>query len=232
MYLSFVVIFTNRNHVLIMAGFAWGIPLLIVFFCLAQGLHNYRNPMICWLTSEAMYYWFAPLVIIIALVNSVFFILILRAVASALPRKQRIQGTAEMRSCVAIMALLGCTWTFGFFTLFTKIVLFQYLFAISNSLQGFFIFFFYCGTRPDVINAWKKCLRIGGARFETSTSTFRSNPASSKSTACPRTVKERSTAAPSFTVPTRRPSMQSRVKSISSKPEEALSVVDCEEDNF
>ena len=47
-------------------------------------------------------------------------------------------------STMGVMALFGLTWTFGILTVREISTAFQFLFAIFNSLQGFFIFLFFC----------------------------------------------------------------------------------------
>ena len=49
--------------------------------------------------------------------------------------------------------LLGITWVFGLLAVGEATLLFQWLFCIFNSLQGFFIFLFYTVRNQDVRNA-------------------------------------------------------------------------------
>ena len=54
------------------------------------------------------------------------------------------------KSGVVLFPLLGITWLFGILALDTKTIVFQYFFAILNSLQGFFIFIFHCLLNSEV----------------------------------------------------------------------------------
>jgi len=45
---------------------------------------------------------------------------------------------------MALEVLLGLTWMFGYFFINKETVVLAYLFAVFNSLQGFFIFVFHC----------------------------------------------------------------------------------------
>ena len=47
-------------------------------------------------------------------------------------------------SVVGLTGLFGLTWIFGAFTVSDASLAFQFLFAICNSLQGLFIFLFFC----------------------------------------------------------------------------------------
>ena len=57
-------------------------------------------------------------------------------------------------SIVAIMVLFGLTWVFGAFTISGASTSFQYLFTIFNSMQGFFIFVFFCVVPHDSRESW------------------------------------------------------------------------------
>lgn len=57
------------------------------------------------------------------------------------------------KSTVVLFPLLGVTWLFGILALDRNTIAFQYLFALCNSLQGFFIFVFHCLFNSEV----RKC---------------------------------------------------------------------------
>ena len=64
---------------------------------------------------------------------------------------RKISGYTQARQGIAIMVLLGLTWIFGILAIDDAKRVFQYLFAIFNTLQGFFVFLFFVilpsGTR-------------------------------------------------------------------------------------
>jgi len=62
---------------------------------------------------------------------------------------------------MGVMALFGLTWLFGAFTVSGASVVFQTLFAIFNSLQGFFIFLFFCVFGREGRELWLKALCCG-----------------------------------------------------------------------
>ena len=65
---------------------------------------------------------------------------------------------SESRIVFACNVLLGTTWVLAFFAVEEVTVIFQWLFCITNSLQGFFILIFYTVRNQDVRNAWLKAL--------------------------------------------------------------------------
>ena len=57
-------------------------------------------------------------------------------------------------SIFGIMFLFGMSWVFGALTISDASLVFQYLFAIFTSLQGFFIFFFFCVLDKEARELW------------------------------------------------------------------------------
>ena len=62
---------------------------------------------------------------------------------------------------MGVMALFGLTWLFGAFTVSGASIVFQTLFVIFNSLQGFFIFLFFCVFGREGRELWLKVLCCG-----------------------------------------------------------------------
>jgi hypothetical protein len=60
---------------------------------------------------------------------------------------------------LAIVVLLGLTWCFGTLAIGSARLIFQYLFCVFNSLQGFAIFWFHCIRQPEVRQCWADFLR-------------------------------------------------------------------------
>ena len=135
--------------------------------------------------NDLVYYcsFLAPIALII-LVNSFIFIRIVIVLCKPRPkfansvsvytktsvRKGQIQGS------LAVMVLLGITWIFGMLAVSHARIVFQYIFCITNSLQGFFIFVFRCVNRPEVRRAWKAFFLSGSRKpVRDSRSTSRSN---------------------------------------------------------
>lgn len=90
---------------------------------------------------------------------------LIRTKANAVGQGKDIQQQAKI--AFAASCLLGLTWIFGVLAVGDARDFFQYLFTIFNSLQGFFIFFFYTARNPEVKKAWMIAL---GLREEKTTS--------------------------------------------------------------
>ena len=68
-----------------------------------------------------------------------------------------------MISITGVMFLFGLTWLFAILTFSVPGLreVFQILFTIFNSFQGFFIFLFFCVFNKEALESWKELLSCG-----------------------------------------------------------------------
>ncbi|KAJ8024356.1 Adhesion G-protein coupled receptor G6 [Holothuria leucospilota] len=97
--------------------------------------------------------------------NLVIFILIVRQVTCSRIGKPAVQDKRteifeRAQSIFIISVLLGLTWVFGFLSIGSAQFIFNLLFLIFNSLQGFFVFVFFI-LRPKNVRMilFKNCHR-------------------------------------------------------------------------
>lgn len=99
----------------------------------------------------------APVLLVI-LINTATFSLIMYKLATRPPNAadpdRGTEGLLKIKRAFGILILVGITWMFGFFAVSEARLVFQYLFAIFNSLQGFAIFVFYCVIQKKVRECW------------------------------------------------------------------------------
>ena len=76
----------------------------------------------------------------------------------------------QLRIAMACATLLGLTWLFALMAVGDLQYTFQLLFAIFNSLQGFFIFFFYTVMNRDVQKKFRKFIQNDKIKFSTNSS--------------------------------------------------------------
>ena len=118
---------------------------------------------------------FAPILLII-LVNFVIFILAIRALGRSgalVSAEKKSTSYHRARTSIAILLLLGLTWVFGALAVSRAQLVFDYLFSIFNSLQGFLIFYFHCIRHQEVRNQWKSLLLGKGLRFRQTETDYR-----------------------------------------------------------
>ncbi|XP_063405028.1 uncharacterized protein LOC134688340 [Mytilus trossulus] len=133
----------------------WVVPAVIVGISMgATQLEGYGDSDVCWLSVDKGLIWaFIGPALVIVLVNLVILALVIRtlfrSMGSKAGRSNQSKSTLEKtktgaRSICVLAPLFGVTWVFGVLSMSKDLVAFQYLFAIFNSLQGFFIFIFHC----------------------------------------------------------------------------------------
>nr|KAG5695717.1 hypothetical protein BaRGS_004462 [Batillaria attramentaria] len=165
MYLSFVHVFrTSFTHIILkFSCFAWGVPVLIVAITAGVSTADSYSPLdsgICWLTGTAFYAAFVGPVCLILLLNLVSFVLVLRVILGLTDKQETSQAAQKLRRAIGVVVLLGLTWVFGLLSIEdTSQIVFNYLFAIFNSLQGLFIFLFYCVFNKNTRAIWQRCFR-------------------------------------------------------------------------
>uniref|UniRef100_A0A0R3S2V2 Adhesion G protein-coupled receptor L3 n=1 Tax=Elaeophora elaphi TaxID=1147741 RepID=A0A0R3S2V2_9BILA len=133
--------------------FGYGFPLSVVIVSMWFDRFSYGTERYCWLRSDNYFILaFVGPVAIILLCNTVFLVMTLFIVCSHssigyAPCKQDRDALKNVRNwlkgSVALVIILGLTWTFGFLWIDEQSIIMAYAFTIMNSLQGLFIFLFH-----------------------------------------------------------------------------------------
>ncbi|XP_029030328.3 mucin-22, partial [Betta splendens] len=183
MYNALVKVFNNNmsRYLLKFSLVGWGVPMVVVIIVVAikpdnYGLMSYgkfadgRSDDFCWLRSDvAFYVAVVAYFCVIFLFNLSMFVVVLMQLCRIKrqnPHNARHRSTLQdARSVAGITVLLGLTWGFAFFAWGPVNLAFMYLFAIFNSLQGFFIFVFYCAAKENVRRQWRVYLCCGNMRL-------------------------------------------------------------------
>eukprot|EP00105_Crassostrea_gigas_P044287 XP_019928435.1 PREDICTED: latrophilin Cirl isoform X2 [Crassostrea gigas] len=134
----------SRGHWFLLG--IWGIPVLITVTSLGAfwGENNYHLKSYCWLSMESgsLYAFIVP-VCVIAILNLLVIVSLVRVLcASSAMTKSSLQKKAisGLRSLGTLLPVLGVTWLFGILAVNENADVFQYIFVITNSFQGIFIF--------------------------------------------------------------------------------------------
>ena len=123
----------------------------------------------CFLSNTAAFFSaFLGPVFIIILFNLVIFVIVIIVVIKharrKLTRKDQANRQTVIRTFISIIgvtALYGLTWLLGAFTIQGASETFQILFTIFTSLQGFFIFLFFCVFGREARELWLQVLCCG-----------------------------------------------------------------------
>ncbi|XP_008327178.2 adhesion G protein-coupled receptor L4 [Cynoglossus semilaevis] len=138
--------FLHRNFYV----FGYGSPAVVVAISATLGSKYYGTDRVCWLSTENHFIWsFIGPACLIILVNLLAFVVIMYKVyRHTAVKKPEISHYENIRSCargaMALLFVLGATWTFGVLHILNETTLTAYLFTITNAFQGMFIFIFLC----------------------------------------------------------------------------------------
>uniref|UniRef100_A0A670Z849 G-protein coupled receptors family 2 profile 2 domain-containing protein n=1 Tax=Pseudonaja textilis TaxID=8673 RepID=A0A670Z849_PSETE len=127
-----------------------GIPALIVIVVLSINRDFYGTDYALRRSADIGYF------ILVFLINIGMFVTVLcqiRVMKTNNPRVKKDRNQEfllDLKRVISLTFLLGLTWGFAFFAWGPLKTAFMYVFAICNSLQGFFIFVFYCLMKDNV----------------------------------------------------------------------------------
>ncbi|XP_037528981.1 adhesion G protein-coupled receptor E2 [Rhipicephalus sanguineus] len=166
---------------------AWGIPAVVVGTCLAIDLEPYRNrDDYCVISSKNQFIYYIAFLGIscfILFVNLLVFIMVTRVLFKPRMAEANTSKSANHNSCSAsspssaaanppitaaqvrgaftVMTLLGVTWIFGLFAVGEAKTVFQYVFCVCNSMQGFLIFVVRVLQYPEARASWAQLVTTG-----------------------------------------------------------------------
>ncbi|XP_055338861.1 adhesion G-protein coupled receptor G6-like [Paramacrobiotus metropolitanus] len=183
MYQMLIQVFYNVNeHHFLMKRMVlgWGVPVFIAGLTMIMESYKFEEHALmddCRLTPKNLFVYytafFAPLAIIIV-GNTAIFIKVVFVICKPRPdfaitnkqasSKQSAVRKAQVHGSLAVMFLLGITWIFGAMAFSHGRLVFQYIFCIANSLQGFMIFVFRCLERREARLAWVRFCKTGERR--------------------------------------------------------------------
>ncbi|XP_065927074.1 adhesion G protein-coupled receptor L3-like [Magallana gigas] len=156
-------VFSSRSRSAIFLLVSWGLPAVIVAITLGGSqLEGYGDESYCWLRHTTLFGFIVP-VLCIVLVNLIIVIFVMRRIytSSFMMKKSLKEKTLSgLKGVCGLLPILGLTWVFGIFSVNQDLIIFQYLFAVFNSLQGLFIFLFYVALNPQMREAVARKIKI------------------------------------------------------------------------
>ncbi|XP_062855458.1 adhesion G-protein coupled receptor D1 isoform X2 [Trichomycterus rosablanca] len=144
----------------------WGCPLVICVVSITSSLSSYGEVGNCWLSLKngAIWAFVAPALFVI-MVNIGILIAVTRIISRISAENYKVHGDANSvkltaKAVAVLLPILGISWIFGVLAVNDHSLLFQYMFAVFNSLQGFFIFLFHCLLNSEVRAAFKHKTKV------------------------------------------------------------------------
>ncbi|XP_036132719.1 adhesion G-protein coupled receptor D1 [Molossus molossus] len=147
-------------------GIGWGSPLLICLISVSCAMDSYGTTNNCWLSLQSGVIWaFVAPALLVIVVNIGILIAVTRVISQISADNYKVHGDPSAfkltaKAVAVLLPILGTSWVFGVLAVNKEAVAFQYLFAILNSLQGFFIFLFHCLLNSEVRAAFKHKTKI------------------------------------------------------------------------
>ena len=93
-------------------------------------------------------------------------------------RKKMVKNTLKtLLSIISVMLMFGLTWLFGALSISGAAYVFQWLFILCATTQGFILFVFFCIIGSDAREEWKRllsCYRYKGTKQRATPSTVSS----------------------------------------------------------
>ncbi|XP_054852546.1 adhesion G-protein coupled receptor D1 [Eublepharis macularius] len=147
-------------------GIGWGCPLLICVISVISAMESYGEKNNCWLSLEngAIWAFVAPALFVIV-VNICILVAVTRVISRISADNYKVHGDANAfkltaKAVAVLLPILGSSWIFGVLAVNDHALVFQYMFAVFNSLQGFFIFLFHCLLNSEVRAAFKHKTKV------------------------------------------------------------------------
>ncbi|XP_051950496.1 adhesion G-protein coupled receptor D1-like isoform X2 [Xyrauchen texanus] len=144
----------------------WGSPLVVCVVSMTSSLDSYGEIGNCWLSLKNGVIWaFVAPALFVIMVNIGILIAVTRIISRISAENYKVHGNANSvklttKAVAVLLPILGISWIFGVFAVNDHSLLFQYLFAVFNSLQGFFIFLFHCLLNSEVRAAFKHKTKV------------------------------------------------------------------------
>nr|KAG5695015.1 hypothetical protein BaRGS_015839 [Batillaria attramentaria] len=171
MYRALVTVFAKYAacYMLKRCLVGWGLPIVIVAITLGVDRRNYQpEEEFCFLSRSSAAAYYGSLVApacLVLVVNTVIFVMVTRVILKPRFQQQKKEADhitpAQVRGAFTVMFLLGVTWVFGPLAIKDAKLVFNYLFCILNSLQGFLIFVFRCLFNPEARMSWVQLIKTG-----------------------------------------------------------------------
>ncbi|CAL8251735.1 unnamed protein product [Boreogadus saida] len=144
----------------------WGCPLVICVVSMTSSMPSYGEVDNCWLSLKngAIWAFVAPALFVIV-VNIGILISVTRIISRISTESYKVHGDANavrltVKAVAVLLPILGISWIFGVLTVNTHSLAFLYIFAVFNSLQGFFVFLFHCLLNSEVRAAFKHKTKV------------------------------------------------------------------------
>ncbi|XP_029287123.1 cadherin EGF LAG seven-pass G-type receptor 2 isoform X1 [Cottoperca gobio] len=138
----------------------WGVPAFITGLAVGLDPEGYGNPDFCWLSMYDTLIWsFAGPIAMVVSMNVFLYILSSRASCSLRHRsmEKKESRVSGLKTAGGVLLLVSVTCFLALLSVNSDMIIFHYLFAGFNCVQGPFVFFFRIVFNKEARNAMKYC---------------------------------------------------------------------------
>nr|XP_054775208.1 uncharacterized protein LOC129283398 [Lytechinus pictus] len=160
--LTFVVWNAERRKIKHYMACGWGVPVVFLIVLLSVQTGELGNQNACFLSLDdlSLLFLMVPIAIVI-LFNLFVMVRVVRQIAKmadgpTLQSDVKSRVRHGVKAIFVLLPIMGLTWVFAFLAIERASVAFQYIFVISNSFQGVFIFFVHFIRNSEVRHAVKR----------------------------------------------------------------------------
>ncbi|XP_034022451.1 cadherin EGF LAG seven-pass G-type receptor 2 isoform X2 [Thalassophryne amazonica] len=159
----------------------WGVPAFITGLAVGLDPEGYGNPDFCWLSMYDTLIWsFAgPIALVVSMDMLLYF---LSSRASCSLRRHSVETkdprVSGLKTACGVLVLVLVTCFLALLSVNTDMIIFHYLFAGFNCVQGPFVFLFRIVFNKEARNAMKYCCsrKQPDHMIKSKTSTYKCNP--------------------------------------------------------
>ena len=123
---------------------------MIVKYSFLRSL-NYR----CWMNANAFYGAFLAPVLLLMAVNVIIFLVVMKEIYKIPHMCEKANRLSHLRATVSVFVLLGLNWLFAGLAATVGTLVLHYLFTITCSFQGLFIFLLHGVMKKDFQDVWR-----------------------------------------------------------------------------
>ena len=120
-----------------------------------QNIYSLLFVFRCWMNEEAHYGAFLAPVLLLMAVNVAIFIVVMKEIYSLPCKCEKSNRLPHLRATISVFVLLGLNWLFAGLAAIVGTLVFHYLFTITCSFQGLFIFLLHGIIKTDFRDAWR-----------------------------------------------------------------------------
>ena len=105
--------------------------------------------------AYAFYGAFLSPVLLVMIINVVIFVIVMKEIYKITQVPEKLNRLSHFRATVSVFVLLGLNWIFAGLAATVGTIVFHYLFTITCSFQGLFVFILHGAIKNDFREAWR-----------------------------------------------------------------------------